>query len=58
MLLGTAFRYEKNPDTAFRYNPTNQENWPSVGTIASTLAQYSAIYGNTLGQVSWFVGKE
>ena len=35
--------------------PTNQENWPSVGTIASTLAQYSAIYGNTLGQFSWFV---
>ena len=38
-------------------NPANQENWPSVGTIASTLAQYSAIYGNTLGQFSWFVGK-
>ena len=36
--------------------PTNQENWPSVGTIASTLAQYSAIYGNTLGLFSWFVG--
>ena len=39
------------------YNPTNQKNWPSVGTIESTLAQYSAIYGNTLGQFSWFVGK-
>ena len=37
-------------------NPTNQENWPSVGTIASTLAQYGAIYGNTLRQFSWFVG--
>ena len=36
--------------------PTNQEYWPCVGTIASTLAQYSAIYGNTLGQFSWFVG--
>ena len=36
--------------------PTNQENWPSVGTIASTLAQYSVIYGNILGQFSWFVG--
>ena len=34
------------------YIPTNQENWPNVGTIASTLAQYSAIYGNTLGQCS------
>ena len=39
-------------------NPTNQKNWPRVGTIASTLAQYSAIYGNTLGQFSWFVGKD
>ena len=38
------------------HSPTNQEDWPSVGTIASTLAQYSAIYGNTLGQFSWFVG--
>ena len=36
--------------------PTNQENRPSIGTIASTLAQYSAVYGNTLGQFSWFVG--
>ena len=36
--------------------PTNQKNWPSVGTIESTLAQYSAIYGNTFGQFSWFVG--
>ena len=39
-----------------RNSPTNQENWPNVGTIASTLSQYSAIYGNTLGQFSWFVG--
>ena len=39
-------------------NPTNQENWSSVGTIASTLAQYSTIYGNTVGHFFWFVGKE
>ena len=37
-------------------SPTNQKNCPSVGTIASTLAQHSAIYVNTLGQYSWFVG--
>ena len=43
--------------TSLMLNPTNQKNWPSVGTIASTLAQYSAIYGNTLGQFSWFVGQ-
>ena len=36
---------------------TNQENWPSIGTIVSTLARYSAIYGNTLGQFYWFVGR-
>ena len=36
--------------------PTNQENWSSVGTIASTLAQYSAIYENTLGQFFWIAG--
>ena len=42
---------------SLRFNiPTNQKNWPIVGTIASTLAQYSAIYGNTLCQFSWFVG--
>ena len=35
---------------------TNQKNWLGVGTIASTLAQYSAIYWNTWGQFSWFVG--
>ena len=41
---------------SYKNFPTNQESWPSVGTIASTLAQYSAIYGNTLGQFSWLVG--
>ena len=33
----------------------NQKHWPSVGTIASILAQYSVIYENTLSQFSWFV---
>ena len=45
-------------DMPLRGSPTNQENWPSVGTIESTLAQYSAIYGNTLGKFSWFVGRD
>ena len=34
----------------------SEKNWPIVGSIASTLAQYSVIYGNTLGQFPWFDG--
>ena len=51
-------RLEYNTQREMRLHPTNQENWPSVGTIASTLAQYCTIYGNTLSQFFWFVGHE
>ena len=42
-------------DKYFCFYPTNQEDWPRVGMIASTLAQHSAIYGNTVGQFSFCV---
>ena len=31
----------------YKNNSANNKNGPTVGTIASTLAQYSAIYGYT-----------
>ena len=35
---------------------TNTKNLPSIDSIASTLTQYSSIYGYALGRFSLFVG--